>query len=126
MHVLTTTAYNQNNGSILIESGRGYTRLGSVKPDIAAPGYQLPCAVPGGRYATVTGTGAAAAHAAGVAAMVFEWAVARENYVTLTGANINSMIIRGAARNPVYIYPNNIWGYGRLNAYTLFELLTFI
>lgn len=125
-HVLTTTAYNQNNGSILIESGRGYTRLGIVKPDIATPGYQLPCAAPGGRYVTITGTGAAAAHAAGAAAMVFEWAIVRGNYSSLTGNDVNNLIIRGATRNPVYVYPNNIWGYGKLNVYALFELLTYI
>ncbi len=67
---LTVTAYNQINNSILGESSRGYTRIGLVKPDIAAPGYQLTCAVPGGGYGSVTGTGAAAAHAAGIIAMV--------------------------------------------------------
>ncbi|CUX18401.1 S8 family peptidase [Clostridium sp. C105KSO13] len=123
---LTVSAYDQNTGSILIESSRGYTRLAGVKPDIAAPGYQLPCAAPGGRYTTVTGTGAAAAHAAGAIAIVFEWAIVRGNYSSLTGNDVNNLIIRGATRNPVYVYPNNIWGYGKLNVYALFELLTYI
>ncbi|WP_334160334.1 S8 family serine peptidase, partial [Muricomes intestini] len=125
-HALTVSAYDQNTGSILIDSSRGYTRLGSVKPDIAAPGNQLPCAAPGGLYTTVTGTGAAAAHAAGAVAIVFEWAVARGNYSSLTGTDVNGLIIRGATRNPVYVYPNNIWGYGKLNVYALFQLLTYI
>ena len=125
-HALTASAYDQNTGSILIDSSRGYTRLGSVKPDIAAPGNQLPCAAPGGLYTTVTGTGAAAAHAAGAVAIVFEWAVARGNYSSLTGTDVNGLIIRGATRNPVYVYPNNIWGYGKLNVYALFQLLTYI
>lgn len=125
-HALTVSAYDQNTGSIIIDSSRGYTRLGSVKPDTAAPGNQLPCAAPGGLYTTVTGTGAAAAHAAGAVAIVFEWAVARGNYSSLTGTDVNGLIIRGATRNPVYVYPNNIWGYGKLNVYALFQLLTYI
>lgn len=125
-HILTVTAYNQDTGSIIIDSSRGYTRLGKVKPDVAAPGRMIPCAVPGGRYGSLTGTGAAAAHASGAVAMVFEWAVVRGNYTSLTGKDVNSLIIRGATRNPIYAYPNNIWGYGKLNVYALFELLTFI
>lgn len=125
-HILTVTAYDQVTGSIIIDSSRGYTRRGRVKPDVAAPGSMIPCAVPGGGYASLTGTGAAAAHAAGAVAMVFEWAVVRGNYTSLTGKDVNSLIIRGATRNPIYAYPNNIWGYGKLNMYALFELLTFI
>lgn len=125
-HVLTVTAYDQVTGSILIDSSRGYTRLGRVKPDVAGPGNMIPCAVPGGGYRALTGTGAAAAHTSGAVAMVFEWAIVRGNYTALTGKDINSLIIRGATRNPIYAYPNNIWGYGKLNVYALFELLTFI
>lgn len=125
-HILTVTAYDQVTGSIIIDSSRGYTRGGRVKPDVAAPGSMVPCAVPGGGYASLTGTGAAAAHASGAVAMVFEWAVVRGNYTSLTGKDVNSLIIRGATRNPIYAYPNNIWGYGKLNMYALFELLTFI
>lgn len=125
-HQLTVTAYNQFNDSILGESGRGYTRNGLVKPDIAAPGYQLACAIPGNQFGTVTGTGAAAAHAAGVVAMVFEWAVPRGNYITMTGFDINRQLMRAARRSSSIIYPNNVWGYGMLEINSLFELLTFI
>ncbi len=125
-HILTVSAYEQVSGSILIDSSRGYTRLGSVKPDIAAPGSKIPCAVPGGGYSTLTGTGAASAHAAGAVAIVFEWGVVRGNYTSLTGKDVNSLLIRGANRNPVYEYPNNIWGFGKLDLYALFQLLTFI
>lgn len=72
-HQLTATAYNQFNDSVLGDASRGYTRNGMIKPDIAAPGFQLPCAVPGNLYGNATGAGAAAAHAAGAAAMVLEW-----------------------------------------------------
>ncbi|WP_207654477.1 S8 family peptidase [Lacrimispora amygdalina] len=120
-HVLTAAAYNQLNDSILAESGRGYTRNGQLKPDIAAPGFELTCAVPGGLYGTATGTGAAAAHAAGIIAMVFEWGIVKGNYPRMTGNNVNRLMISGAFRNPANTYPNNIWGYGQVDINRLFE-----
>ncbi len=123
MHPLAVTAYNQFNDSILPESGRGYTRTGFIKPDIAAPGYELTCAVPGGRYGVITGSGCAASHGAGVVAMVFEWAVPRGNYTTITGNDVNRLIIRGAVRTSTNVYPNNVWGYGQIEINSLFERL---
>lgn len=121
---LTVTAYNQFNDSILPESGRGFTRTGYVKPDISAPGFQLACAVPGNSYGTITGSGCAAAQAAGIVAMVFEWAVPRGNYTNITGIDVSRLIIRGAQRNSAFTYPNNIWGYGQIEVNRLFEGLT--
>ncbi|WP_349947946.1 S8 family peptidase [Lacrimispora sp. BS-2] len=121
---LTVTAYNQYNDTVLPESGRGYTRTGFVKPDIAAPGYEITCAVPGNQYGSITGSGSAAAQAAGVVAMVFEWAVSRGNYTNMTGNDVNRLLIRGARRSTTYTYPNNIWGYGQIDINSLFERLT--
>ncbi len=124
IHPLTVTAYNHINDSILIESSRGYTRTNQIKPDIAAPGFEIPCAVPNNKYAVLTGTGAAAAHSTGIIAMILEWAVVRGNYTSITGNDINRLIIRGAYRDPTLTYPNNIWGYGRVDVNGLFERLT--
>lgn len=123
-NLLTVTAYNQETDSILLQSGRGYTRSGVIKPDIAAPGYNLSCALPNNRYGTLTGTGAAAAHTVGIIAMILEWAVVRGNYTSITGSNINTLIIRGARRKDILVYPNNIWGYGEIDAYNLFIKLS--
>lgn len=121
---LTVAAYNQFNKTMLPESGRGYTRTGFVKPDIAAPGYQLTCAVPGNKYGSITGSGCAAAQATGVVAMVFEWAIPRGNYTNITGNDVNRLIIRGANRVSGDTYPNNTSGYGQLEVNGLFERLT--
>lgn len=115
LNTLTASAYNQLDGTILMQSGRGYTSTGLVKPDIAAPGYQIPCAIPANRYGAMTGTGAAAAQAAGGIAMVMEWTLCKGNYTALTGKQINRMIVRGAKRSSSYLYPNNVWGYGQLD-----------
>jgi subtilisin family serine protease len=124
LHQLTVTAYNQLNDSILIESSRGYTRSGLVKPDIAAPGYQLPCATLRNQYGTITGTGAAAAHTAGAIAMILEWGFSRGNYTSMTGYDVNRLIIRGARREGAGTFPNNVWGYGQLDVTNLFRRLT--
>jgi subtilisin family serine protease len=120
---LTVTAYNQLDNSILEESGRGYTRIGVVKPDIAAPGYLIPCAVPGDKYGTATGTGAAAAHTAGIMAMIFEWGIVKENYIQMTGGIVNRQLILYATRDNAYIYPNNIWGYGQVEINNFFKVV---
>jgi len=125
-NLLTAAAYNQNTGSILEQSSRGYTRLGQIKPDLAAPGYNIPCAIPDFQYGTATGTGVAAAYAAGIAAMIIEWAYIKGNYTAVTGNQINRLMMGAAERDPDYVYPNNIWGYGKLNIDNIFnEILVF-
>ncbi|KEZ89838.1 S8 family peptidase [Lacrimispora celerecrescens] len=124
VHPLTVTAYNQLDGNILSESSRGYTRLGLIKPDLGSPGYQIPCALPDFQYGSATGTGVAAAHAAGVAAMTLEWAYNKGNFTSITGYQVNRLMIRGARRDPTNIYPNNVWGYGQLDAENMFRQLT--
>lgn len=120
---LTVTAYNQSNNSILTESGRGYTRLGVVKPDIAAPGYQISCAVPGNRYGGMSGTGAAVGYAAGAIAIAMEWSYIKGDYVTINGNQIRGMLTYNALRDSAVDYPNNIWGYGILDIENLLNML---
>jgi subtilisin family serine protease len=122
-NVFTVTAYNQQTGNILNESSRGYTRNGQVKPDVAAPGYNITCAVPNGKYGTLTGTSASAAQAAGAMAILFEWSEGKGNLTSITGEQANKLLIRSAQRSPAYHYPNNIWGYGILDVYRIINQL---
>ncbi len=123
---LTVAAYNQFDGSILGESGRGFSRFGEINPNVAAPGYQIPCALPGNQYGSLTGTGAATAHAAGASAMVMEWGYCKGNHTTVTGVQINHMIMRGAQRDSACSYPNEYWGYGQIDVYKLFQRISVI
>ncbi len=120
---LTVTAYNPLNDSFYLESGRGYTRIGIIKPDLAAPGYEIPCARVGGGYGSMTGTGAAAAHSTGIISMVLEWADVKGNYTSITGNDINRLLIRGAVRKENVMYPNQEWGYGQINVNQFFQNL---
>lgn len=122
---ITITAYNHVNNSIYYAASRGLTRSGVLKPELAAPGVEIVCPVSNNKYGTITGTGAAAAHATGIAAMLLEWGIVKGNNTEIDGFDIKSMLIRGAKRNPDDSI-NNIWGYGRIDAYGVFEALTFL
>lgn len=117
------TAYDPTTDGIGTFSSRGFTRIDGIKPDLAAPGVNLTCPTLNNSYGSVSGTGAAAAHTAGIVAMVLEWASVEENYIPINGFIIKELLIRGANRYPTLTYPNNIWGYGRVDVYGLFRML---
>ena len=121
---ITITAYNHVNNSIYYAASRGLTRSGVLKPELAAPGVEIICPIANNKYGSLTGTGAAAAHATGITVMLLEWGIIKGNNTDIDGFDIKSMLIRGAKRNPDDSI-NNIWGYGRIDAYGVFEALTF-
>lgn len=120
---VTVTAYNTVDDSLYINSGRGYTRIDMIKPDIAAPGVDILSPSLDHGFVRVTGTSAAAAHAAGVAAMLFEWGIIKGNYPLMSTQDIKIFMIRGARRNIDISYPNKDWGYGILDAFSVFDKL---
>ncbi len=119
--VITVTAYNDQDGSLYLGASRGYTASGYVKPDLAAPGVDILGPDTKGGFTVRSGTSIAAAQTAGAAALLFEWAIARENAPFLNGTNVKNYLIRGAARKEELTYPNPNWGYGTLDLYRVFE-----
>lgn len=116
--VITTTAYNDANTSFWADSGRGYTRMGRVKPDICSPGVNI-STILGSR----TGSSMAAALAAGASALFLEWAVVERNQLRVETREIKNYLIRGAKRSPGVDYPSREWGYGRLDLAGTFNVL---
>ena len=116
--VISVSAYNGLTGSWFPQSGRGYTKDGGIKPDLAAPGVLVP--TPLGAF---SGSSMAAALAAGCVAQFMEWAAVDGNVPEVAGRGIRSYLIRGAARDDNIVYPDNRWGYGRLNINGTFEML---
>ena len=108
---ITVGGYNDRSGSLYLESGRGYTITGSIKPDFVAPAVDITGA--GGMEHTGTSYGAAIT--AGAAAMFMEWAVVRGNLSAANTADVKSEFIRGAVQESGQLYPNREWGYGKLN-----------
>lgn len=124
LSVITTAAYNAYNNSLYLNSSRGYTRTGQIKPDIAAPGVNVFAPAPRQRYTTITGTSAAAAITAGASALVMEWGMNRTPSRIFNSEEMKSLFIRGAQRRGDNLYPNREWGYGLLDVYQVFVSLS--
>lgn len=120
---MTITSYNSQSGGIAINASRGYTRSNIIKPDLAAPGVDITCPLIGNTYGTASGTGCATAHTAGIAAMMLEWGIVKGNYTSMNGLDIKKLLVRGANRSEDIEYPNNVWGYGKVNVYNVFGRL---
>lgn len=116
--VITVTSYNDANGSFWTESGRGFTRLGQIKPDICAPGVNI-STILGSR----TGSSLSAALTAGAAAQFLQWAVVEQNRAWVESRELKNYLIRGAARPAGQTYPSREWGYGQLNIAGTFEVI---
>lgn len=116
--VISVSTYNAANNSFYIDSGRGFTRIGLVNPDFAAPGVNL--STIRGRE---TGSSLAASLTAGTVAQFMQWAVVQGNHREVASREIKNYFIRGASRNVDMVYPNREWGYGRLNVVGTFDSL---
>lgn len=120
---LTVTAYNDLDDSLFQNSSRGFTRINRIKPDVAAPGVNVIAPTLDGGFAPFTGTSVSAAHATGIAAMLFEWGVIRGNLPDMSTIEMKNLILRGAKRDIDVVYPNRDWGYGILDIFNVFDAL---
>lgn len=116
--VITISAYNSYTDSWYAPSGRGFTRNGSIKPDLAAPGVGVSTAL-----GDTDGSCMAAALAAGCVAQFLEWAVVDGNAYAVDSRGTKSYLIQGADRPDNVVYPDRQWGYGRININGTFETL---
>ena len=123
--VITVGAYDHRDGSLFIESGRGPSRIGYIRPDLVAPGVNI--GAPGlmGDYASFSGTSAATAIVAGSAALLLEWGIVREKDPSMNTYKVRNYLIGGARREKNILYPNNIWGYGKLDLRGAFNMMRF-
>lgn len=120
---MSMTAYNHRNESIYVEASRGFTRAGEIKPDLAAPGVDIEGPGLNGRMVRRSGTSIAAAHGAGIMALLLEWAVIRGNDRSLNSVAMKNYLIRGAKRDMNISYPSVQWGYGTIDIYRTFLVL---
>ena len=122
--LISVAYYDSANNSIAIDSSRGFTRDGNIKPDFAAPGIGIYGPLPRigniypateterretARYDYQNGSSMAAAITSGVAAMLMEWGVLRGNDITMDTVSIQKYLIRGADSDGV-TEPNRLWG----------------
>jgi subtilisin family serine protease len=120
---ITVTAYNANNEMLYPNAGRGFSNTNTVKPELAAPGVNTLSPTLEQGFTSVTGTSVAAAHTAGVTALMLEWGIVKGNFPGITTVEVKKFFIRGAIRNVNLLYPNREWGYGILDIYNAFNIL---
>lgn len=116
--VITISAYDSYTDSWYASSGRGFSRSGGIKPDLAAPGVGVHTAL-----GETDGSCMAAALAAGCVAQFLEWAIVDGNAFAVESRGIKSFLIQGAERPGDIRYPDKRWGYGRININGTFETL---
>jgi subtilisin family serine protease len=120
---ITITAYNMDNNNLYQKVSRGYSRSNIVKPELAAPGVNMVSPNLEKGFTTVSGTGSAAAHTTGIAALLLEWGIVRGNYPGIDTVEVKKFLIRGARRSSNLSYPNRDWGYGMVDIYNVFDIL---
>lgn len=116
--VVSATSYNDENDSLYVNAGRGFSRDEQIKPDIAAPGVNVSTIL-----GPKSGSSMAAAITAGGVAQILQWAVVEQNDILVDSESIRSYLIRGATRNESMEYPNREYGYGLLNIEGVFRFL---
>lgn len=121
---ISTTFYNGYDQSFAINSSRGYTRTGMIKPNIATPGINLTAPSLSSSYTSVNGSSGASALLAGSLALLQQWRINMPISGIFDSAILSGYLSRGAMREDQLIYPNPLWGYGKLNVYDIFISLT--
>lgn len=116
--VITISAYDSYTDSWYAPSSRGFSRNGSIKPDLAAPGVGVHTAL-----GETDGSCMAAALTAGCVAQFLEWAIVDGNAFAVDSRGTKSFLIQGAERPGNIRYPDKRWGYGRVNINGTFETL---
>lgn len=115
---ISVTSYNDENDSLYVNAGRGFSRDEQIKPDIAAPGVNV-STILGER----NGSSIAAAITAGGVAQILQWAVVEQNDILVDSESIRNYLIRGATRDESIEYPNREYGYGLMNIEGVFRFL---
>ncbi len=87
-----------------------------IKPDIVAPGVNIRSSIPGGGYQLWSGSSFTSSHVAGAAAILHE----RDS--TLTPEELYNILLENADHpSQGEPYPNNNYGWGRLNVWNALQ-----
>lgn len=115
LKAIAVGGYDQISEKVLGFSGRGYTRESDyIKPDIAAPAYNVQSALTGGGTDVYTGTSFAAPHVTGAAALIMQWGIVSGRDKFMYGERLKAFLLKGASRFTDNTYPNREVGFGRL------------
>lgn len=109
------TGATDRNDNIAGFSSRGPSLYDdSVKPNVSAPGARVRSSIPGSRYGSLDGTSMAGPHVVGLVALLLE------ANPGLSAGDLE-MIIQNTALSLGTERPNNIFGWGRIDALSAVE-----
>lgn len=120
---ISVGAYNNADGSLYINTSRGYPTDMDVKPTFVAPGVNVLGPGPNNSYIRLSGNSISAAITAGVMAQFMEWGIVKGNKINLNTTEIKNYLIRGSERKAGITFPNREWGFGTLDAYNSIDVL---
>lgn len=106
------------NNALYNRSSKGEGENGEIKPNISAPAVSVRSSVPGGTYASYTGTSMASPHVAATVALIWSAAPALQGDIAATRPLLDTTAIDVADTScGGTAADNNVWGEGRLDAY---------
>ncbi len=101
-----------------------------VKPDVSAPGVNVPSAWPPNTYQNLSGTSMATPHVAGAAALVMSANPALKGHPNAVAAILRNTAVTVGITDPVNqtcggtsrtTWPNNMIGHGRIDAFAAYQ-----
>lgn len=123
-NTISVAYYDGSTDSVIAESGRGFNANDYIKPDIATVGTDvLTISKDGSKVVAVNGSSVATAITSGVSALFLQWAIINRNDPAVSSGKLRSLLIYGADREDEKTYPNEEWGYGKLNVTAGFDIL---
>lgn len=123
--IVSVAHYNGDTNAIMAESGKGFDTNRFIRPDIATVGTNvLTISRDGNRVIPVSGSSVATAIVAGAAALLIQWALIDQNDISISSGKARSLFIYGAERELGTIYPNEAFGYGKMDLQEIFNILS--
>lgn len=124
-NIIAVGSYNYVNRNISSFSGRGRpTIFAPIRPDLVAPGENITSVAPNRGFDSKSGTSMATPHVAGIAGLLMQWGISRNNDPYLYGERLKFYLVRGAKRSRTdIIYPDVSWGYGEVCAYNALDMV---